>query len=266
MGNALSLLQLAGLWLRGRILRDRASKWDHQYATGQWEKLRVPGEQARFDATARLLIRQGPPGQVLEIGCGEALLQQRLGSADYLDWVGIDISEVAIKRAQAFATDHVRYHVADMELFDPGGRFDVIVFTESIYYSKDPRRLLERYVRFLKPTGCFIVSICRTKRSARIWAGLHTVAAPIDSISTSSELGTWDCEVLVPTQAPEAGLIPAASSAPTGEREPTSAAASDLIARLFAFSTPEGYEDQQGFHFTPLHSHLASASQAPGSG
>ena len=241
-------LQLVTLWLRGRLFRDRAARWNHMYATGRWEYLKTPAEQARFDATARLLVRHGPPGRVLEIGCGEALLQQRLKPGDYQDWVGIDLSAVAIQRAQAFVTDHVRYHVADMELFDPDGRFDVIIFTESIYYSADSRRLLERYVRFLKPTGRFIVSIFRTKRSARIWSGLHTVASTIDSIATSNELGTWDCEVLVPKEAPKAGWDPTPDSAHS-DHELASADAPGLLARLFAYSLPEGYEDKKGFHF-----------------
>lgn len=218
------------------------------YATGRWEKLKIPAEQVRFDATARLLTRHGPPGQVLEIGCGEALLQQRLQPADYQDWLGIDLSEVAIRRAQAFATAHVRYCVADMELFDPGGRFDVIVFTESIYYSKDSRRLLERYVRFLKPSGLFIISIFRTKRSARIWAGLHAVAVPVDSISTSNELGTWDCEVLMPVEEWKTGGDPTSGSRDVGH-EVAPRDTDGLLTRLFDIWMPEGYEDKMGFHF-----------------
>ena len=73
-----------------RILRDRAARWNYQYASGHWEKLKITAEQARFDVTALLLTRHAPPGRVLEIGCGEALLQQQLNAADYLDWVGVD--------------------------------------------------------------------------------------------------------------------------------------------------------------------------------
>ena len=196
--DSLSFFQLAALWFRSRILRDRAARWNYQYASGHWEKLKITAEQARFDVTALLLIRHVPPGRVLEIGCGEALLQQQLSPADYLGWVGFDISEVAIQRAQAFATDHVRYLVADMETLDPGSKFDAIVFTESIYYSADCARLLQRYTRFLNPDGVFIISIFQTKRSAGIWTEIHSVATALDLATTANELGTWDCEVLRP--------------------------------------------------------------------
>ena len=88
--DSLSFFQLAALWFRSRILRDRAARWYHQYALGLWDKLRLPEEQAPFIATALLLTRHVPPGRVLEIGCGEVLLQQQLNAADYLDWVGVD--------------------------------------------------------------------------------------------------------------------------------------------------------------------------------
>ena len=196
----MSFLQLAGLWFRSRILRDRAARWNHQYAVGRWDKLKVPEEQARFAATARLLVRHVPPGRVLEIGCGEALLQQRLKPTDYRSWLGADISGIAIQRAQAFAREHVHYVVADMETMNPVGRFDAIVFTESIYYSADCARLLRRFSRFLNPKGLFVVSIFRTKRSPRVWAAIHAVAGVVDTAVTTNDLGTWDCEVLNRTE------------------------------------------------------------------
>jgi len=200
--NSVSLIQIVGLWIRSRILRDPIARWNYQYAVGKWDKLK--NEQPRIAATALLLTRHVRPGRVLEIGCGEALLQQQLDPADYLGWVGVDISDVAIQRAQAFANENVRYLLADMETLDPGGKFGAIVFTESIYYAADCARLLERYSRFLNPGGVFIISICRTKRSDKIWADIHSVTTVIDTVVTrddtitDSELNTWDCEVLAP--------------------------------------------------------------------
>ncbi len=194
----MSLLHRAHRWFRGRILRDRTAYWDAKYASGDWEKLKGPAETARLDATARLLRRHVPPGRVLEIGCGEALLQQHLQAGEYHNWLGVDISAIAIERAQAFAGADVRYVVADMETLEPGLGFDAIVFTESIYYAKDCAALLRRYRHFLSPAGIFLVSICRTKRSDRIWSDIHTVTAQFDLITTANEIGTWDCAALRP--------------------------------------------------------------------
>ena len=76
------------------------------------------------------------------------------------------------------------------------------MFTESIYYTADCAQLLQRYSQFLNPGGVFIVSICRTKRSEKIWADIHSVTTVIDAAvtrdnpATDSALNTWDCEVL----------------------------------------------------------------------
>ena len=183
-------------WFKRRILRDQRERWDHQYANGRWEKLKDASEQARFVACADLLRRHAPGSQVLEIGSGEALLQQHLKPGEYASWFGIDLSEVAIARAQAFAGERGRYVAADMTTFEPEGKFHAIVFPESIYYVPERVALLQRYARHLLPGGVFIISIFETKRSAAVWSEIHTATAVIDSLATTNELGTWQCEVL----------------------------------------------------------------------
>ena len=196
----MSFVKIAVLWFQSRILRSKPARWNYQYSIGKWDKLKK--EQPRIAAMAMLLTRHVPRGRVLEIGCGEAVLLQQLNPTDYLSWVGVDISAIAIQRAQAFANKNVRYLMADMETMDPGGKFDVILFTESIYYAVNCVQLLQRYSKFLYPNGIFIVSICRTKRSEKIWADIHSVTTMIDSAVTRDEtvtdsaLNTWDCEVL----------------------------------------------------------------------
>ena len=183
-------------WFRRRILRDPAARWNHQYAAGDWEMLKAPGEHARFDACITLLRRHAAGGSLLEIGCGEALLQRRLAPEDYRRFVGVDISDVAITRAQAFADHRVRYLVADMRELELDEKFDAVIFTESIYYVPHCDQLLRNYGRFLKPGGVFVISIYRNKSSAATWVEIHLAAAPIDRVTSTNETGAWDCEVL----------------------------------------------------------------------
>lgn len=96
----------------------------------------------------------------------------------------------------------MRYLVADMETFVPEGRFNAIVFAESVYYSPNCAQLLRRYSPLLTTNGCFIVSIFRTKRSNRIQQLVHSVTTVVDAITTVNEIGTWDCEVLRPLPQP----------------------------------------------------------------
>ena len=192
----MTLLQVFVSWFKRRVLRDQRERWNHQYATGRWEKLKAPAEQARFDACAGFLRRYAPAGRVLEIGCGEGPLQQRLAPQVYASWHGVDISEVAIAKAQAFAGPRVCYTVADMTHLQPTGPYDAIVFPESIYYVPQRATLLRRYAHSLDAGGVFIISIFETKRSAQVWAEIHAVAVTVDSRTTTNELGTWICEVL----------------------------------------------------------------------
>lgn len=183
-------------WFRREILRDRAERWNHHYAIGRWEGLKSPVEHSRLDACVALVRRHAPGGRLLEIGCGEALLQRHFAPPDYRRLVGVDISAVAISRARAFADDRVRYLVADMRALEIDEMFDAVIFTESIYYDPQPHCLLQNLVRFLTENGVFIVSIFRNKGSAETWTKIHSVAAAIDTTTTTNEGGTWDCEVL----------------------------------------------------------------------
>jgi 2-polyprenyl-3-methyl-5-hydroxy-6-metoxy-1,4-benzoquinol methylase len=183
-------------WCKRRILRDQRERWNHQYASGRWTKLHSEIERARFDACATLLRQHARGGRILELGCGEGILESRLAPGEYTRWLGVDLSEVAIARAQPRANEHVRYLAADMCAFTPQETFDAIVFSESIYYVPQPGNVLRRYACFLNPGGVLIVSIFTTKRSDAVWEQIHAVASPIDSRVTTNELGTWVCEVL----------------------------------------------------------------------
>lgn len=189
---------LAGIssWWKRRILGDQRARWNHQYATGRWDQLRAAPEQARFAAGARLLHRHTRGGCVLELGCGEGLLQAHVAPDDHTRWVGVDLSEVAVAAARARANNLTRYVAADMTVFEPNEYFDAIVFSESIYYVSKPADLLRRYGAWLNPGGVFVISIFTTKRSNAVWEQIHAVADPVDSLVTTNALGTWICEVL----------------------------------------------------------------------
>jgi 2-polyprenyl-3-methyl-5-hydroxy-6-metoxy-1,4-benzoquinol methylase len=192
----MSLLQSFRAWFHRKILRDRAALWNHQYSRGRWEFLKLPLEIARFDACVYLLRRHAHAGSWLEIGCGEALLQRRLAPNDYQRFVGVDLSSVAIARAQPFAGHRVRYFVADMQQLQLNERFDAVIFAESISYVPHPGQLLRAYARFLNPAGVFIVSLFRNQRTADVWTEIHAATATIDQVTTTNAVGTWDCEVL----------------------------------------------------------------------
>ncbi|MEY4938709.1 MAG: hypothetical protein RIQ93_444 [Verrucomicrobiota bacterium] len=183
-------------WFARAVLRNRAARWNHEYSVGHWAGLQTAAETPRLDACVALLRRHAPGGRLLEIGCGEALLQRRLTPDDYQRLVGVDIAEVAISRAQAFASSRVQYLVADMQALQLAEKFDAVIFSESIYYAARPGEVLRSYGRFLDGDGVLIISIFRNKGSDRVWTQIHAEATRVDSVTTTNQEGTWDCEVL----------------------------------------------------------------------
>ena len=82
----------------------------------------------------------------------------------YAEYTGVDISDIALEKAmtrsrQAGRQSKNRYIQADIVSYVPEGKFDVILFRESIYYV--PRSkilpLLIRYSGWLTPEGVIIV-------------------------------------------------------------------------------------------------------------
>ncbi|MFN8357001.1 MAG: class I SAM-dependent methyltransferase [Spirosomataceae bacterium] len=183
-------------FIKRKILRINRERWNYQYQKGNWDGLKNEMEHDRFMAIVQLTERWKPHGDLLEIGCGEALLQQKLTANSYNSLTGVDLSDVAIERAQVFANERTRYLVADMEVFKPDRVFDAIIFTESLNYAKNPLSLLKRYQTYLKPDGVFIISMYDNKQIPQIWQSLAAAFEVIDALQTSNERGRWDCKVL----------------------------------------------------------------------
>jgi SAM-dependent methyltransferase len=108
-------------------------------------------------------------GSILDLGCGSGSTANELDEESYGEYVGVDISEVAIAKAQKRTEANGRVHKCrflqgDVTGFEPTKKFDVILFRDSIYYIKRPLVLatLMRYSQWLREGGVFIV---------RIWDG-----------------------------------------------------------------------------------------------
>jgi SAM-dependent methyltransferase len=143
--------------------------WDRTYATGRWDYLGDSNEIPRFAVIAGYSRTMGCASSVLDIGCGAGHLFAWLGQDTRHRYLGIDISAVAIEQARKHAVDQARFEVADAAIFDPGARFDIIVFNEVLYYMINPHQVLDRYKDFLAPNGVFIISMWRSAGALRAW-------------------------------------------------------------------------------------------------
>lgn len=183
-------------FIRRKILRIPADRWDYQYSRGEWDNL--ASEKARFEAVIQLIRKYYTAPSILEIGCGKALMQQQLKPADYSRFVGVDLSEVAIQYASRYNSERVQFVAADMQEYNPSEKFDVVCFNESLYYAKDPAVVFARYLPDLKPGGSVIVTAFSNKYTANLWPSLDAQWQPEEIHQVQVGELVWDIHLYKP--------------------------------------------------------------------
>ena len=143
---------------------------------------------------------------ILDVCCGEGILQQALGAGNYERYLGLDISDEAIRRAHMRQDAKTVFLREDATSFAPAGRFQVIVFNECLYYFDDPRGLMKHYQTFLGDEGVFVVSMYVEKQTRRIWKMLGSAYTVEDEVQVINGSGvSWVVKVLRPRNSPGAG-------------------------------------------------------------
>jgi SAM-dependent methyltransferase len=154
-------LYVSGLLKRYGPSSMKKSFWDEEFSRGKWNF----ADDTSGDLVYLHLEKYVGHGSVLDLGCGQGGTAIELASP-YERYVGVDISEVALKRARVKAEDVGRssrasFICADFLSYNPEQKFDVILFRESMYHVPvgQVKRVLDRYARFLTNDGVFIVRL-----------------------------------------------------------------------------------------------------------
>jgi SAM-dependent methyltransferase len=139
--------------------------WNREFARGKWACLDSTPDDCIYSFMAKYAER----GSVLDLGCGSGSTGNEMAAEVYGDYTGVDISDVALAMARTRSEENGRsgknrFFQSDLASYAPEQKFDVILFRDSIYYlpQSDIQPALERYSRFLTPSGVFIV---------RMWDG-----------------------------------------------------------------------------------------------
>ncbi len=142
-----------------------AEGWDEEYEAGRWAFLRSLPESGRYGIIGMWLSLTGTMDEVLDIGCGEGLLYERLQPMGIMRYVGMDLSPASLEIANvdpAIAS----LRAGDMHTFEPqsGETFSAVVFNEVLHFAEEPAALVSRYVQFLKEDGVIALSMYSPKR------------------------------------------------------------------------------------------------------
>jgi len=164
--------------------------WEMQYKNENWSHLSHIDELARYTLIVSYCNYFKGLGSVLDIGCGEGILQNRLGSKAYSSYTGIDISAEAITRASKNGDHKTFFLCSDAQLYIPNERFDIVIINECLYYFKDPLSFVQRYEGFLKNDGLIIVSMYLGERTKKIWKILEINFHIEDSTIVTNRSGT----------------------------------------------------------------------------
>ena len=174
-----------------------ADEWESQYRSGHWGYMGQLHELARYSVIVGYLQYLKYGGSILDVGCGEGILQARLCPHAYSRYVGIDVSREAIDQASCKADHKTSFVCADVESYIPAELFDAIVFNEILYYLDAPLEVLKRYESYLEEDGIFVISMFVSKKTALCWTKLETAYRFVDETkSTHKGSGrSWICKV-----------------------------------------------------------------------
>jgi len=142
----------------------RKRRWNKQYRSGRWESLKSELEAKRYHQIIDYMKEFAPTNPaILDIGCGDGVLNRRMDGFEYAYFLGVDFSSVSIDKAKAQQFPKSEFLAEDAIKFQPQRNFDVIVFNEAFYYIPDSEKnkVLNRMLAHLTPNGILISSIFR---------------------------------------------------------------------------------------------------------
>lgn len=172
----------------GLPVKIQRKTWEKEYRVGYWDRLRSKSELVRYLKISEF-VKRGNYNSILDVGCGEGLLLERIKGFYIKEYMGIDISTSAIsvakERHKHFKT--FNWKVSSAEEFLNWNSFELIIFNESLYYISDYINLLKHILK-INPTVNLLISLhnCRRTRKMVKILKIHFPRITTERISSSS--------------------------------------------------------------------------------
>jgi 2-polyprenyl-6-hydroxyphenyl methylase/3-demethylubiquinone-9 3-methyltransferase len=175
--------------------------WEAEFSTGFWDYLDSSLRERARSAIIGMYCQHFSKGEnILDVGCGLGTLTDFLNVSQKKKYLGIDISEKAIKKAKEYKK--ASFKNVEFDEFKTTKKFNIIVFGE-VLYSMDEVKTFNKVLNLLSKDGKIIISQWKMKNGIRdkiIWKTSKKFFTLVDAIEmVGTEKGqqiTWRIEVL----------------------------------------------------------------------
>lgn len=166
--------------------------WDESYRAGNWDRLHALDEFAHNAVVAGYCnaIRQPSGIKILDVGCGEGLLLNFLNISQVENYLGIDISDVAIARAAPRSSRNIQFAAMNIEDAALDGDYSIIVVNECAYYFRNLVATMRKMRERLRDDGYIIVSMYLNRQTEALWDVMGAELKMVDSIEIKNAKGT----------------------------------------------------------------------------
>jgi 2-polyprenyl-3-methyl-5-hydroxy-6-metoxy-1,4-benzoquinol methylase len=170
--------------------------WSHGY------DLNIVPEDGRYGVLMALLRRYEGKGPLLDVGCGDGLLEQWYRNFSGVKILAFDYSSAAVEHARTRRLLDVDFVCADSRTFQASEQFSTIVFNESLYYIDDYLGVMKDLSSRLQDNGVFVVSMHDGRIPNRIWKNVLRSYKQLQGVAVKDEStgGLWRIRVLQPSK------------------------------------------------------------------
>jgi SAM-dependent methyltransferase len=141
--------------------------WEKEYSGPKWDF----ADDTAGDCVYSHLEKFAMNGNILDMGCGSGNTGNEIAVTAYRSYLGVDISEAALAKAERRSKLNGRHEKNSFECGDlmhyvPKEKYDVILFRESMYHVpvNKIKATLDHYSSYLKDNGVFIVRLFAASR------------------------------------------------------------------------------------------------------
>jgi len=103
------------------------------------------------------LVRNGE--HVLDVGCADGYLAERFTKEKHCEVVGIELDPDMAIRAKKHCKKVFSGDVEELDIPYPENYFDAIIFGDILEHTKDPKKTIIKYKKFLATNGRIIISL-----------------------------------------------------------------------------------------------------------